>query len=137
MSRLAALDEAVSVAGQIGPDDIDPLAAAGFTLIVNNRPDDEEYGQPDGAAIEAAARAAGLHYRHIPFRGMPDRASVEAVANALCGAEGRTLLFCRSGTRSTWVWALAMARDGADVDDLIARAAGAGYDLGSLRLYLG
>ncbi len=137
MSRLVPLNEAVWVAGQIAPGDIGSIAAAGITAIVNNRPDGEEPGQPAGAEIEAAALGAGLAYRHIPFHGLPPAPAIEAVRLALAEVEGATLLFCRSGTRSTWVWALARAREGDDPQALIRTAAAAGYDLGALPHYLG
>ena len=136
MTPLIPLDDGILVAGQIRPADIGAIADAGVTLIVDNRPDGEELGQPDAAEIERAAAAEGIAFRHVPFQGLPHPAAVQAVADALGGANGTVLLFCRSGTRSTWAWALARARGGADVDDLIATAAAAGYDLSALPLYL-
>ena len=130
------LDETVFVAGQIEAADVAALAARGVTLIVNNRPDGEEAGQPGAADIEAAARAAGVDYLYIPIaEGLSDH-QVDALGEALAAAEGDALLFCRSGTRSTYLWALAQARGGADPDDLLRRAAEAGYDLASLLLWL-
>ena len=137
MSRLVPLDDSIWVAGQIQPGDVGSIAAAGITAIVNNRPDGEEPGQPTGAEIEAAALGAGLAYRHIPFQGLPPAPAIEAVRLALAEAEGATLLFCRSGTRSTWVWALARVREGDDPEALMRVAAAAGYDLGALPHYLG
>lgn len=131
------LDERTLVAGQIAPDDLPAIAAEGVGLVVNNRPDREEPGQPAGAEIEAAAKAAGLAYRYIPVAGGFSRESVAALATALDEAEGKALLFCRSGTRSTFLWALARASRGADREALIARAAAAGFDLTSLRPWLG
>ena len=61
------LDSKTIVAGQIDPQEIPALAATGVTMIVNNRPDGEEPGQPAGAEIEAAAREAGIAYRHVPL----------------------------------------------------------------------
>ncbi len=136
MTRLIPLDDRIWVAGQIWPADIGAIADAGVALIVDNRPDGEELGQPDAAEIERAAAAEGIAFRHIPFQGLPHPAAVQAVADALYGANGNVLLFCRSGTRSTWAWAMARAKGGEDVGTLIARAAAAGYDLGSLPLYL-
>ena len=109
---LAALDDKTLVSGQIRPEDVADAAAQGVSLIVNNRPDGEEPGQPAGTEIEAAARAAGLGYRHIPVAGgiAPDQA--EEMARLLDGAEGKLLAFCKSGTRSTYLWALAEARRG-------------------------
>ena len=60
------LDDSISVAPQIGPADVTALAAMGFTAIINNRPDGEEMGQPDGAAIEAVATTLGVDYVAIP-----------------------------------------------------------------------
>jgi len=133
---MIALDDRVFVAGQIDPADLPAIAAAGVTLIVNNRPDDEETGQPVGAEIEAAARAAGLDYRHIPVAGGLSPDQVSAMTDALDGAAGKTLAFCKSGTRSTWLWALARAGQGADGAEIFAQAARAGYDLSPLRSYL-
>ena len=133
---MTPLDDKVSVAGQISADAIPALVAYGVTMIVNNRPDFEEPGQPMSAEIAAAAHEAGIGYRHIPVAGGMSPASVAAMAEALDSTEGKMLAFCRSGTRSTWLWALAEASRGADVDDLIAKAAAAGYDLEPLRAYL-
>lgn len=133
---MIVLDDKVLVAGQIVPSDLPAIAAAGVTLVVNNRPDGEEPGQPAGVEIEAAARAAGLDYRHIPVAGGFSADQIEAMAGALEGAGGKTLSFCRSGTRSTWLWALARRHSGDDGEMLLAKAAAAGYDLGALRAYL-
>jgi uncharacterized protein (TIGR01244 family) len=131
------LDETISVAGQVSPEDIAAAAAQGFTFVINNRPDDEQPGQPSGAEIAAAAAAAGLGYRAIPIThaGFSDD-QVAAMQEALSAAPGPVLAFCRSGTRSTLVWALARSRMGDDADTLSAKAAAAGYDLSPVRAYL-
>lgn len=133
---MTPLDDRILVGGQIGLDAMPMLAGAGVALIVNNRPDDEEPGQPQSTQIEAAARAAGLAYRHIPVAGGMSPGQVKAMASALASTEGKILAFCKSGTRSTWLWALAEASRGADADGLIAKAAAAGYDIEPLRPYL-
>lgn len=131
------IDDHISVAPQITPAEVDAIAAAGFTEIVNNRPDDEEGGQPSGADIAAAAREAGIAYREIPVghAGMSSN-QVEAMAQALTAAAGPVLAFCRSGTRSTHLWALARARMGDDPGTLVAKAAEAGYDISGIRAML-
>lgn len=128
------LDPSISVFGQIEPEDVAAAKAQGFTMIVNNRPDDEQPGQPAGAEIEAAAKAAGLDYVAIPVdhSGFSDW-QVTAMADALQKASGPVLAFCRSGTRSTFLWALARHRLGDEGEGLIAKAAGAGYDLSAIR----
>ncbi len=128
------IDDHVSVAPQISAEEVAAIAKAGYAEIVNNRPDDEEPGQPSGAEIAAAAEAAGIAYRAVPvthsgFSGN----QVEAMAAALTAAAGPVLAYCRSGTRSAHLWALARARMGDDPGVLTAKAAGAGYDLSGIR----
>jgi uncharacterized protein (TIGR01244 family) len=128
------VDDSISVAPQISVADVAAIKAAGFTAIVNNRPDDEEAGQIPGDAIRAAAETAGLTYTAIPITHAGfSYPQIEAMAEVLAGADGPVLAFCRSGTRSCNLWALAQARNGADPDELIAKGAGAGYNLDGLR----
>ncbi|MEO5774107.1 MAG: TIGR01244 family sulfur transferase [Sphingomicrobium sp.] len=125
------LDDRTLVSGQIAPEQIPELKAQGVTMIVNNRPDGEDPGQPAGAEIEQAARDAGIEYRHIPIWRGPGPAEVEKVSDAMddCG-EGKMLLFCRSGTRSTFAWAVAQAEKGRPREEVERCAAEAGYDVG-------
>ena len=128
------VDDNISVAPQISVGDVAAIKAAGFTGIVNNRPDDKEAGQIAGDAIRAAAEAAGLTYTAIPITHAGfSYPQIEAMAEVLAGADGPVLAFCRSGTRSCNLWALAQARNGADTDEVIAKGAGAGYNLDGLR----
>lgn len=128
------VDDSISVAPQISVEDVAEIKAAGFTAIVNNRPDDEEAGQIPGDAIRAAAEAAGLRYTAIPITHAGfSYPQIAAMADVLADAEGPVLAFCRSGTRSCNLWALAQAKNGADADALIAKGAGAGYNLDGLR----
>ena len=105
------LDSRTIVAGQIDPEEVPALAAAGVTMIVNNRPDGEEPGQPPAYEIEAAARAAGVDYRFLPVgaAGISD-ALVDGMADAIGASQGTLLAFCRSGQRSTYLWTLAQQR---------------------------
>ncbi|TMJ15530.1 MAG: TIGR01244 family phosphatase [Alphaproteobacteria bacterium] len=129
------LDEKVWVAGQIAPEAVAELPGLGVTMVVNNRPDGEEPGQPASAEIEAAAKAAGLGYRHIPIAGGLSEGDVAAMGQAL-DAGGGVLAFCRSGTRSTYLWALARARAGDDAETIVGKAEAAGYDLRPILPYL-
>ena len=58
---------------------------------------------------------------------------VKAMAEALAGAQGPVLAYCRSGTRSTLLWSLAEASRGRDVDAIAAAAACGGYDVAPIR----
>ena len=122
------------VSPQIGLAEVAEAAAQGVALIINNRPEDESDDQTPGAEIEAAAQAAGLGYVAIPVThsGFSDP-QVTAMTAALDGAAGPVLAYCRSGTRSTLLWALAEASQGGDPDALTNMAAKAGYDLGPVR----
>ena len=128
------IDEAIAVAPQIDPADLQAARDAGYVAIVNNRPDDEEPGQPAGETIRAAAEAAGLGYTAIPVTHAGfSWPQVEAMASALARANGPVLAYCRSGTRSCNLWALAEAKNGGDPAAISAAARNAGYDLTGLR----
>lgn len=124
------LTDAVMVAPQIGTETVSAAAAEGVTLVINNRPEDESTDQTAGPDIEAAVREAGMDYIAIPVThaGFAEW-QVTAMADALDNAEGKVLAYCRSGTRSTLLWALARASRGDHPAVLAEQAADAGYDL--------
>ena len=136
------LTDQISVAPQIAPEDCAVAKRRGFAAIINNRPDGEVPGQPSSAEMRVAAEAAGLRYCAIPVDhsgfSMPqiDAMAAELGAAELgaaeLGAGGPVLAFCRSGTRSTNLWALAEASRGGDPDDIVTAAAAGGYDVSGL-----
>lgn len=128
------VDERISVAPQLAPEDMAALAAQGFGMVINNRPEGEESDQPSGAEMRAAAEAAGIGYVAIPtVMGGMTRGQVAEMAAALAAADKPVLAYCRSGTRSCNLWALAEASRGADPEALVAKGAAAGYDLSGIR----
>ncbi|MXP29126.1 TIGR01244 family phosphatase [Porphyrobacter algicida] len=130
------LDDTLSVNEQLTTAEIPAAAEQGFAAIINNRPDGEEPGQPSSAEVEAAARDAGLEYRYVPFvPGQLTPGIVENFRTAATELPGPILAFCRSGTRSTTLWAAANA-DRLGVDRVIKVAANAGYDLSGARPFL-
>ena len=134
--ELKRINDTVSVSPQISVADIAALKAAGFTTIVNNRPDGESPDQPSGAEIEAAAKAAGLAYIAIPLgREGVSPNLVDATKAALEGSSGPVLAYCRSGTRSTTLWALSQAGK-LPAAEIISAAANAGYDMSHLAGHL-
>ncbi|MDB5697143.1 MAG: hypothetical protein JWN21_2686 [Sphingomonas bacterium] len=134
MLSIRPLNDRFAVAPQIAPEDVPAIAAAGYVAIVNNRPDDEEPGQPSGNAVRAAAEAAGLAYAEVPVTQAGfAQPQLDAMAAAVVAADGPVLAYCRSGTRSCNLWALAAAQAGRDRDLLVGQARAAGYDLSSLR----
>jgi len=128
------INESISVAPQIAVEQVADIAAAGFKTIVNNRPDDEDAGQPSGDAIRVAAEAAGLKYVAIPVTHAGfSHPQIDAMTQALTEAGGPVLAYCRSGTRSCNLWALAAAKAGRNPNLLLAQAEDAGYDLRGIR----
>ncbi len=128
------LSDHVLASPQITLADLAEAKALGVGLVINNRPEGESDDQVPGPQIEAAARELGLDYVAIPvthagFSGP----QVEAMAAALQGTDAKILAYCRSGTRSTLLWALAEASKGADLDELTTQAAPAGYDVSPVR----
>lgn len=123
------LDEKILVSGQVAPHETAGLAAQGVTVLVNNRPDGEDPGQPSSSEIEQAARAAGISYRHVPIIRGIGPADVEAMQQALHEAkDGKLLAFCRSGTRSALAIALAKRADGAAAEEVSRQLIQAGVD---------
>ncbi len=130
MADIRRVTEDFAVAPQLSPEEVAQAAIQGFRLLINNRPDGEAPGQPSGAAMAAAAQAAGLSYVHIPFAGPPGPSQVDAVRAAVVAADGPVLAFCRSGTRSITVWAQGQAKAGdRPRAELIRLGRDAGYDL--------
>jgi len=124
------LDDKTMVSGQLRPDQIAELKAQGVTMLVNNRPDNEDADQPLSSDLEAAAKAAGMEYRHIPIRYGMGPSDVEAMRDSLhATGDGKLLAFCRSGNRSTLAWAVARSEDGAEPDELHKCAEAAGFSL--------
>jgi len=125
------LNDKTLVSGQIAPEEVAALKALGVTLIVNNRPDGEDVGQPESDDIEAAARAAGIDYRHVPIARGLGPSDIEAMREAMHSTgEGKMFAFCRSGNRSTLAWAVAKSEDGVPREELDRMANDAGFDLG-------
>ena len=129
MSDLRPLGDKAMVCGQIAPSQVAGLAESGVTMLVNNRPDGEELGQPMAADIEAAAEAAGLEYCFVPIARGIGPADVEAMQDALRRTgDGKLLAFCRSGQRSAFALALAQRGEGASREEIEQRLSDAGMD---------
>lgn len=91
-----------SVSGQITPEEVAAIKAAGFKSVICNRPDDEQPGQPSADSVKAAVEAAGLAFRYIPvISGQMSGDNVADMADALDEMDGPVFAYCRSGTRCT------------------------------------
>ncbi|SFR36252.1 TIGR01244 family protein [Yoonia tamlensis] len=125
-----------AVSPQIDVTDMPAIIAAGFTTIICNRPDAEVPPSHQANAIEAAAKAAGLAFvvNPVTHQGL-NMDMVRLQKEVMLGANGPTLAYCASGTRSSIVWSLGQAGE-MPTDDIIAATAAAGYDLAGMRAQL-
>ena len=125
------INDQLSVAGQITADEVAALKSQGFAAIINNRPDNEEPGQPSMAAVKATAEKAGLQYFFQPVTTSSiKKADVVAFHNALGRGTKPILAYCRSGTRCYLLWGLSQTMfENASPLQIVARAAQQGFDL--------
>lgn len=105
--NLNQLSDRVFVSGQVQADEMPILAAQGFGTIICNRPNGEELNQPTAEDIQKSAEAAGMKFFFVPFNpSKPDPNMVPNFAEAINQAEeGKILAYCRSGQRSSRLWA--------------------------------
>ncbi|MBS8226388.1 TIGR01244 family sulfur transferase [Vannielia litorea] len=121
-----------SVSPQIAPEEVEAIAAAGFTTIICNRPDGEVPPGLQAAAVQEAAEAAGLAFVVNPVvHSSMTPEVVERQRTAIEESAGPVLAYCQSGTRCTVLWMLGAAPS-TPTDELVATAARAGYDLAAL-----
>ncbi|MFT6005279.1 MAG: hypothetical protein ACI9SX_000242 [Pseudoalteromonas tetraodonis] len=129
----------IYVAGQIAPEDFASLAEAGIRTVINNRPDDEEPGQLTAAAAQDLAAEHDIAYHYLPMangQAMPPTL-VDDFKSVLDGSNDPILAHCRSGMRSSFLWALGQIPEGnVTVDQAIEAAQAAGIPLGNARAAL-
>ena len=126
--RVVQLSDSLSVSDQIEVGDVATIAAAGFKVLINNRPDNEAHNQPNSEAIAGAAKDAGLAYYHLPITA-PDfpNFNFQQMASLVNDSQSPAFAFCRSGTRCTNLWVATRAPD--QRESAVAVARQLGYDL--------
>ncbi|WP_106205547.1 bifunctional protein tyrosine phosphatase family protein/NAD(P)/FAD-dependent oxidoreductase [Aliiruegeria haliotis] len=130
--EIKKLTDAISVAPQIEPEDVQKIKDAGFRAIVCNRPDGEGADQPTFEEVEAKAREVGLECLYQPVTsGMVHDEQAEEFGKALTTLPGPVLAYCRTGTRCTTLWSLSHAKD-METSEILATAKAAGYDMGGV-----
>lgn len=121
------------VSEQISLNDTGLAAAQGIKIIICNRLENETADQPRTEDIADAASGVGIEFLHIPVSvGKITEANITEFAAAYKNAQGPILAYCRSGLRSTSLWALVEAAS-MDINSILAAAKDAGYDLTALR----
>jgi len=133
MTTAMQLTDQLWVAGQISPDDLKEIADNGVKTVICNRPDGESADQFSYQEIEHAAKNLGLEIAYCPVvSGRMTEEDVKLFKSLMETLPAPYLAYCRSGMRSTTIWALSQS-DSIPSDVLIATAANAGYDLSPLR----
>ena len=133
MMKLDQLEDGFSVSPQLQAEDFAAIAAAGYKVVINNRPDGEKHDYMPAAEAAELARSHGLEYHHIPVA--PNQLTEEAIArfrSVLETISGPAVAHCTSGKRSSAMWAICKA-GALDVDHILERCAAAGHDLSGLR----
>lgn len=126
------LDTTLGASPQIALADLKAALALGYRSVISNRPDEEEPGQVRAADVAAEAQSLGLGFRHLPVTAPTIGADdVAAFRAALTDLPGPILGFCRTGTRTTMLWALASVGE-RSAQDILSIAKAAGYDLSGL-----
>ncbi len=126
--RIVKLTDTLAVSEQIEAGDIGEIVAAGYRVLVNNRPDGEDPKQPGSSEIERAALAAGLEYYYLPVTAADFPGPGFDLMKELLNDQSRPVLaFCRSGTRCANLWVA--SRDGETRRQAMSTAAGLGFDL--------
>lgn len=134
--KLAILTPNLTALPQPSPDEIGELAERGYRSIIGNRPEGESPDQPAWKDLSAAARARGMEAVHIPVVASKiGEMEVRAFREALKRLPKPIAAFCRTGTRSTLLWALANEAS-LTVDERVQVAAKEGYDLEPFRALL-
>jgi len=133
--NVVKLADNLAVAAQIAPGDVESIAAQGYQVLINNRPDGEEVAQPAGAEIAAAAAAAGLEYHYLPVTHTSFPGPHFEAMRALLGDRSRQVLaFCRSGTRCANLWVASVPESGRA--QAMESAGRQGFDLKMAATYL-
>ena len=125
------INDQLSVAGQITRDEVAALKSQGFETIINNRPDNEEPGQPEAADVQAETERQGMRYLYQPVTTSAiSKADVTAFHNALLRVPTPVLAHCRSGTRCYLLWGLSKVMfENESALAIVAEASHKGFDL--------
>jgi uncharacterized protein (TIGR01244 family) len=120
------------VSDQITEEDIEQLKEAGFKTIFCNRPDNEEQNQVTVKSIQDKAIESGLNFIHQPvIGGQISQNDIDQFSDYYDAAEKPIFAYCRTGTRSSMLWALSESGK-RSIDEILRLTSAAGYNLSNL-----
>lgn len=130
--EIRKVSDQFSVSGQLTPEALEELHAAGVRTLIGNRPDHEAPDQPEHAALDRRARELGIAVHYLPVvHDTINRQNVEDFAELLAGAAKPVHAWCRSGLRSLTLWSLAQIKAGGDPAAQVENANRLGFDFRS------
>jgi len=140
--RIMILSDTVSVSAQILPVDLEKLHGNGVTILVCNRPDAESQDQPTVEELRKTAEGLGIGVITIAFRsGAQSAQQVTEFAELLSTAQAagkKVHAYCRTGNRSTCLWAAASVSRGVPAAEVLAKARDCGFDVAeTIKPYIG
>jgi sulfide:quinone oxidoreductase len=107
---IKALTPHLSITPQVLVSELEAVAQMGFKAIICNRPDGEGPDQPSFSEMEQAALAHGLQMRYLPAEsGKVRDEDGKAFGELLATLPAPVLAYCRTGMRSTTMWALSQS----------------------------
>ena len=120
------------VSDQITEEDIEQLKEAGFKTIFCNRPDNEEQNQVTVKSVQDKAIESGLNFIHQPvIGGQISQNDIDQFSDYYDAAEKPIFAYCRTGTRSSMLWALSESGK-RSIDEILQLTSAAGYNLSNL-----
>jgi uncharacterized protein (TIGR01244 family) len=132
------LSEKLSISSQPSIDDIQSLRHEGFSTIINNRPDNEEPGQPGTETEAQEAKHCKLSYSFIPVTAASiTEADVRAFQRAVDESEGPVLAHCQTGKRSLNLYLIGEVLDGRmTADEVVEFGRSRGFDTSASAIWL-
>lgn len=103
--------------------------------VICNRPDGEEEGQPSFETVKEWLNKYGIEnviYMPVVMNDIDDNA-LEEFKQAVAKSPAPILAYCRTGTRSSMMWALNQVKRGVEVNSVIKAAELANINLEPLR----
>ena len=119
-------------AHQIQAKDIAQLKQEKFEYVLCNRPDNEVQDQPSAEVIKSECLANGIEFLHLPISPGDFNLEVIMETEKVLKTAKKTLAYCRTGTRSTMLWAVAKTKD-LEVDEVLKLTDHSGYNFQHLK----
>ena len=128
---ISKLADNLYISPQLTPIDITEAQKLGIQSVICNRPDNEEAEQLLFSNIQTWLNAAGITHSHhqpvvTPTITLED---VQHFQKLFANSPKPVLAYCRTGTRSTLLWAYYQVQNGVPLEQVVTAAQQAGIHL--------